>query len=103
MSHQLPDKPIKKSARWKLAESNGFAWHQWGESYVAFHRPSSTTHLLNESSAYLLQEMLSQPRSIDELVELLIRDPSGRSNDIRVEVQEMLQHFEVLGFVARVQ
>jgi hypothetical protein len=72
--------------RWKAAPAAQFAWADWSDGHVLYHRPSGKTHFLNEAGASLLRELLAAPSEAFEADESL---------------RGLLLRFEALGLVER--
>lgn len=88
--------------RWRSAPCDEIIWTNWGGEYVAFHRPSGKTHLLNDVSEILLTRILSDARTISEIIDALIDPESGGAGpEYEREILAMLNRFEQLGLVER--
>ena len=86
-----------------MREPQAIIWQSWGGAFIAFHRPSGSTHLLNASSAQLLQSILVNPQSIDGVIERFAEsEPDSGDGSMRAELHEMLAHLEQLGFVEQI-
>lgn len=86
--------------RYRTAAAALLIWAEFDGSYVLFHRPSGKTHFLNESSAFLLLQVLQEPRTAEEATEELLTgqvapiDPSQHQY-----VRELLRRFGELGII----
>ena len=94
--------PSTDAMRWRSVLPDQIIWAVWEEQYIAYHRPSGKTHLLNASSAYLLKEVLVEPLDAESATRALSPADEEEIHDSRVkQVLSMLEHFEHLGLVAR--
>ena len=80
---------------WRSLAGGNFRWFEAGEEYVAYHRPSGTTHLLNSASVLLLDDILRTPRTAAEASQAL------GMPELADDIIETLERFEDLGFVER--
>lgn len=91
----------KADARWQAADSASFAWCQYPDGYVVYHRPSGKTHFLNASAFLLLTEILDRPKTAEQAAGDLI-DNSDLDTPPAAELAATLEHFAYLGLVNRV-
>lgn len=89
------------NSRWQACPGDDFVWVEFDGDYVAFHRPSGKTHLLNPVSEALLTEILREPRGVDAVVAALGGAPEGGEVEYIAEIVAMLDRFEELGLVMR--
>ena len=88
---------------WQRRNADDCAWAKYEESCVVYHRPSGMTHLLNGASVALLADILLEPRTLDEVVEIFL--PEGPDTDrakFRVEFSAILTRLESFGLLERV-
>ena len=90
--NKSPDDP-----RWCASSADDIVWAGWDDEWVAYHRPSGTTHFLNSASKYLLVNLLQEPRNQGEIVESF--GLTGDLDDQRDEMISLLEHLEDLGLV----
>ena len=88
------------SSTWQSCSPADIVWADLGNDLVIFHRPSGKTHFLNASSAFLLDEVLKDPASTDDIVSAFTTE-SADENDKAAVIVEMLLHLERLGLVRR--
>ena len=55
------------TTRWRRIRDAGYASFDCGDGFVVYHRLSGKTHLLNDSSFYLLTDLLNEPMNLDEI------------------------------------
>ena len=97
----LIDSPDLPNSRWQAGPSADLVWAEFDGDYVAFHRPSGKTHLLNLVSEALLTEILREPQGLDAVVAALGGAPEGGEVEYIAEIGVMLGRFEELGLVVR--
>ena len=86
-----PEVPVSLSAehpvaRWRAAPATEFAWADWPDGHVLYHRPSGKTHFLNDAGATQLRELLAAP---------------GEAFEADESLRDLLLRFEALGLVER--
>jgi PqqD family protein of HPr-rel-A system len=75
---------------------------QWGDTYVAYHRPSGKTHFLNGVMAELLGSVLVTERTADSVAEeLAARQGAAVDPDFRAAVADSLAQLDYLGLIER--
>ena len=85
---------------WRVPDTDDILWVQWADDFVAFHRPSGRTHLLNAASEALLTRILVESKTTTEVVRELTSDGHGAFDDRLVaEIDALLTHLEELGLV----
>jgi PqqD family protein of HPr-rel-A system len=57
--------------RWHAASPTDILWTDWSGDFVAYHRPSGKTHLLNAASELLITRILREPKTTSDIVEAL--------------------------------
>lgn len=77
---------VDADCRWAAAPAAHFAWADWSDGHVLYHRPSGKTHFLNEAGAALLRELLADP---------------GEAFAADESLHGLLLRFEALGLVER--
>jgi PqqD family protein of HPr-rel-A system len=97
----LIESPDLPNSRWQAGPSDDFVWAEFDGDYVAFHRPSGKTHLLNPVSEALLTEILREPQGLDAVVAALGGAPKVGEVEYIAEIVEILDRFEELGLVVR--
>lgn len=90
------------SSKWFVNFADETLWLTGDDACVAFHRPSATTHFLNESSRALLTEILGEPKDLQSIMTDLGLDNSddGDDSDVR-QIIGLLNRLEHLGLVDR--
>lgn len=86
------------------ALQNSLVWQEWDDRYALFHRPSQKTHYLNATSAIALQclaETALSPEGLADKLALEAGEPM--SEELRGSLRGLLQRFETLGLVWRVE
>lgn len=95
-------KEIKTDMRWRSTVPDTIEWVSWGDDYVAYHRPSGTTHFLNASSAGLITGLLNEPKDAEAIA--ITFSPPVDDEDKAVHLKEilsMLERLEHLGMIQR--
>jgi len=96
--HSTPIAP-----KWSATSPNDVLWADWGADFVAYHRPSGKTHLLNAASQLLITRVLSTPRTTSEVVAELASLQSRPIDTAYSESIDILMgRLEQLGLVERV-
>lgn len=101
--HRILNQPHSSldRTRW-VSEAGDILWAQWDEDFIAFHRPSGKTHLLNAASEALLTHILVEPKSTTEVVRELSGDEDGALDEgLVAEIDQLLMHLEEIGLVER--
>lgn len=94
---------MSNAPRWRVVDPDCFAWADWPDQHVLYHRPSGMTHFLNASSALLLREVLVEPQGAPEAAEVLASILGAECTGELIEsVATSLFRFEELGLVERV-
>ncbi|WP_405240421.1 HPr-rel-A system PqqD family peptide chaperone [Lentisalinibacter orientalis] len=92
------------SPSWYVPFPDDLIWASWGDSYVAYHRPSGKTHFLNSASHELLCEVLRESADIEAIARDFapVNDNDGVvSSRDREQLAALLNHLEELGLVRR--
>lgn len=85
---------------WRVPDADDILWAQWDDDFIAFHRPSGRTHLLNAASEVLLTRILLESKTTTAIVRELTSDDHGALEDELVaEIHVLLIHLEELGLV----
>lgn len=93
---------VPSGQHWRAAPVGDIRWVEWDGDYIAFHRPSGKTHLLNATSELLLTHILGEPRTIAEIIDALGDPPDGIQEAEYVgDMLVLLDRFEQLGLVER--
>ena len=91
------------SGRWRRCPAEQLEILACGEDYVAYHRPSGKTHLLNQSSYQLLFQVLDEHREFAEIVsQCMPDDPGVDADEFVFELAMLLEDLEHLGLVKAV-
>ena len=91
------------SDRWRRCADEDLLIASCGRDFVAYHRPSGKTHLLNESSHTLITEFLEGNPDLDEIVDRFAAEPGSLDHDdFTAHMAAMLYSLEQLGLVERV-
>jgi len=70
----------KAETRWVAPEKQELVWESWGEQYAVYDTRSGETHLLAETTARLLQCLVTCPGTVREVTEVLCNE-SGECCD----------------------
>lgn len=101
-SNGLSTEADSRLVNWRSRPQDEIAWAEFDDDFVAFHRPSGKTHFLNAASYALLNDVLVEPKSLSEILEVFSPDESEENADAYVEqMTEMLTHIEALGLIER--
>ena len=96
-SEQLASLP-----KWRSRSADEFVWAVFDKDYVAYHRPSGKTHLLNAASQLLVCDILSEPRGLSAIADEFTSDATNNHPDIYLEqMKAMLDRLEHLGLIER--
>ncbi len=88
--------------RWRSIAPGNIAWVDWGNDHIAYHRCSGITHFLNLSSKQLVTEILREPLGLDDVMQAFGSENGDADwDDRRVEMAQMLERLEHLGFLER--
>ena len=103
MSGELTTQQTLPPPVWCCQSPEDIAWAAFADEFVAYHRPSGKTHFLNESSRQLICEILSERRTLAEVVDAFDAI-SGvvERDDYTEQMKATLDHFENLGLIERV-
>lgn len=98
----LPD-TVSQATLWRRRSQEDCAWAKFEEGYVLYHRPSGKTHVMNDASVALLTELLSEPTSLAEVLDVFRVDGADVDEKELVESMVMLLlRLEDFGLVERV-
>ena len=88
---------------WQTALASDLVWIDYDGDFIAYHRPSGKTHLLNAESRHLLTDLLTEAHCLDEIVMYFIADGADSAviADTRIKIGSILRHLETLGLVRR--
>ena len=88
--------------RWKRCASDSIEILSCGGDFVAYHRPSGKTHLLNESSYRLLTVVMEDEPTFPEIVDRCVPlDSESDRGELLDHLGEMLENLEQLGLLER--
>ncbi|MET0081734.1 MAG: HPr-rel-A system PqqD family peptide chaperone [Sedimenticola sp.] len=83
---------------WRLEQGVKLIWHRWDDEYLVFNEGSGATHLLDTSTAGLLQTLESSPQHFSELsTACCFRYPDVSSEEVEEWLGQSLRQFEKLG------
>ena len=88
--------------RWRRGHPDDCVWFDGDDAFVVYHRPSGTTHLMNEASSDLLRDLLREPMSLAEIAAVFDAESASHSPEYVESLADMLKRFAQLGFVERV-
>ena len=87
---------------WHAPETDDILWAEWDDEFIAFHRPSGKTHLLNAASEALLTRILSEPKTSRDIVrELTCESDRTVGDGLVAGIDDLLMRLEELGLVVR--
>lgn len=77
-------------------------WSDWDELSVIYHRPSGKTHFINASTAFLLEQGLDQPVTVESATRAVAeaRDIMADA-ELLAEIGDTLLRLEELGLIER--
>jgi PqqD family protein of HPr-rel-A system len=77
-------------------------WSDWDASSVIYHRPSGKTHFINAATAFLLEQGLEQPATV-EAAARAVAEARGVvvDDELRADVGDTLLRLEELGLIER--
>jgi PqqD family protein of HPr-rel-A system len=91
-----------RGPQWRQCAPENCIWKNFGVDYVLYHRPSGTTHLINDASYRLLTELLNEPRDFPSIAKFF------ESTEVQFDSAEyvsrmaaMLDRLEHLGLIER--
>jgi PqqD family protein of HPr-rel-A system len=87
---------------WQSAPAEHVLAAEWDGVYVVYHRPSGKTHVLNEQTLDLLQNVLRTPQTREAALRMLaIRLVLEPDSQFAGYFTGLLDHLEELGLVLR--
>lgn len=87
---------------WRSPPKSAIRWVEWDGEFVAFHRKSGSTHFLNASSKLLIEDTLSEPKSVRGVADEFAVLPNSVDERSHLEdVSDMLMRFDELGLIRR--
>lgn len=96
------------SSLWQLTDAKQLAWREWGDEFVVHVGHQAQTHLLNPAAGQLLLALAAEPGP--QSAEVLFRrafsavaESGNMTGDERRSVQAIVDEFERLGIVSRVE
>lgn len=91
------------AARWCSHGPGAVSWIDWEDGIVAYHRPSGVTHFLNLSSRVLIEDILREPKDVEQVaIALDVPEMPAADRPSLDDVRSMLERFEELGLIERV-
>lgn len=88
--------------RWTRCAEDEVEILECGEDFVAYHRPSGKTHLLNESSYRLITVVLDGQPTFNEIADQCVsHEDAPDSLELLDHLVIMLENLEKLGLVER--
>jgi len=89
--------------RWRATDPSSILWAEWDGEYIAYHDPSSRTHLLNAASELLITNVLQSARTGAESAAELAALQGVTANEEFVDgVVSLLAHLDELGLIEAV-
>ena len=93
----------EQEPRWRRCEPENCVWKNYGDDYVVYHRPSGTTHLINDASYRLLTTLLIEPRDFASIARFFQATQADiDSREYMSRMAAMLNRLEHLGLIERV-
>jgi len=85
---------------WCVPGTNDILWAEWDGDFIAFHRPSGKTHLLNAASQALLSRILVAPKTTHDILrELASGDSGAHEASLVAAIDDLLARLEELGLI----
>ena len=75
-----PEHHAKAETRWVAPEKQQLLWESWGEQYAVYDTRSGETHLLERTTARLLQRLVACPGTLTDVTQVLSNE-SGECCD----------------------
>ncbi|HQX79853.1 MAG TPA: HPr-rel-A system PqqD family peptide chaperone [Steroidobacteraceae bacterium] len=86
--------------KWRRADAAHCVWADWDELSVVYHRPSGKTHFVNASTAFLLEQLLGEPASVESAAQALAQAQDRPVDDaLRDDVAGTLLRLAELGLI----
>jgi PqqD family protein of HPr-rel-A system len=99
----LTQQPANREARWRLRGSQDFAWAAFDDGFVLYHRPSGTTHLLNDGMHHLLTRVIDGNAAFSEIADAFAEVAADADRaEYLASLRAMLDRMVELGFIERV-
>jgi PqqD family protein of HPr-rel-A system len=77
-------------------------WADWGDLSVLYHCPSGKTHFINASTAFLLEQGLDQPATVESAAQAVAEVRGVAADDeLRADISDTLLRLEELGLIER--
>jgi PqqD family protein of HPr-rel-A system len=102
MTGRQPNSALRSAdgeIRWRRGNPDDCIWFDGDDAFVVYHRPSGTTHLMNDASSTLLRELLREPMSLAEIAAVCDAESASQSPEYIESLADMLKRFAQLGFV----
>ncbi len=88
--------------RWRRCAEDEIEILSCGRDFVAYHRPSGKTHLLNESSYKLITDVLDDQPTFGEIADRCVsHEDAPDPRELLDHLAKMLENLEKLGLVER--
>lgn len=92
-----------RETRWRLRGSDDFAWAAFDDAYVLYHRPSGTTHLLNDGMHHLLTRVIDGNAAFSEIADAFAGIAAdAEPAEYLASLHAMLDRMVELGFIETV-
>jgi len=77
-------------------------WADWDELSVIYHRPSGKTHFINATTAFLLEQGLDQPATVESAARAVAQARDVPVDDeLLADIDDTLLRLEELGLIER--
>ena len=87
---------------WRAASAAELAWAHLDGGHAVHHRPSGLTHLVDALMVALLQDILREPRTLEDAAVQLATAQQSTADDAMLErLADVVGRLEALGLVRR--
>lgn len=89
---------------WQLALDD-LQWRGWDDQWIVYHAASGDTHLLDLLGGEVLRALQQAPLNVAALVEqvaIRLEVPASEKEELREQVERLLQKLEELGLMEAV-
>ena len=94
---------LRSSQKWGVTNPSDCVLTDFDEGLVVFHRPSGQTHVLNALAAEAFTALAEAALTRDQLTRHLMEaSESGAAQEMAAAAEEIIDRFELLGLVDRV-
>lgn len=98
----MPTDAASSDPAWRSRPHDELVWLELDGDFVAYHRPSGKTHLLNAASRALIRDILAEPRQLAAIADEFAPGDAGRHDEAYLaQMRAMLKRLEQLGLVER--